>query len=150
MNDQNETASDNHRDNHRDNHPDNYIDSYPDLEDLLDDLYSLQNNLLSDTVDKPATKTARPLPKSLAEENVHNLEIPFLSDIVDDAIDSERQLREQFHQAQQHLFEKTSSAQPITDEQINTLVNSLMTKMRPRIDQLLRDKIRGLVIERFN
>ncbi len=142
MNDQNETASDDDLDND--------LDSYPDLQDLLDHLDSLQNNLLSDTADKPATKTARPLPKSLAEENVHNLEIPFLNDIVDDAIDSERQLREQFHQAQQHLFEKTSSAQPITDEQINTLVNSLMTKMRPRIDQLLRDKIRGLVIERFN
>lgn len=142
MNDQNETASDDDLDND--------LDSYPDLQDLLDHLDSLQNNLLSDTADKPATKTARPLPKSLAEENVHNLEIPFLSDIVDDAIDSERQLREQFHQAQQHLFEKTSSAQPISEEQINTLVNSLMTKMRPRIDQLLRDKIRGLVIERFN
>ena len=142
MNDQNETASDDDLDND--------LDSYPDLQDLLDHLDSLQNNLLSDTADKPATKTARPLPKSLAEENVHNLEIPFLSDIVDDAIDSEQQLREQFHQAQQHLFEKTSSAQPISEEQINTLVNSLMTKMRPRIDQLLRDKIRGLVIERFN
>ena len=142
MNDQNETASD--------NNPDDDLDSYPDLQDLLDHLDSLQNNLLSDTADKPTTKTARPLPKSLAEENVHNLEIPFLSDIVDDAIDSERQLREQFHQAQQHLFEKTSSAQPISEEQINTLVNTLMTKMRPRIDQLLRDKIRGLVIERFN
>ena len=146
MNDQNETASDNNPDDDLDND----LDSYPDLQDLLDHLDSLQNNLLSDTADKPTTKTARPLPKSLAEENVHNLEIPFLNDIVDDAIDSERQLREQFHQAQQHLFEKTSSAQPITDEQINTLVNSLMTKMRPRIDQLLRDKIRGLVIERFN
>ena len=150
MNDQNETASDNNPDNNPDDDLDNDLDSYPDLQDLLDHLDSLQNNLLSDTADKPTTKTARPLPKSLAEENVHNLEIPFLSDIVDDAIDSERQLREQFHQAQQHLFEKTSSAQPITDEQINTLVNSLMTKMRPRIDQLLRDKIRGLVIERFN
>jgi hypothetical protein len=150
MNDQNETASDNNPDNNPDDDLDNDLDSYPDLQDLLDHLDSLQNNLLSDTADKPATKTARPLPKSLAEENVHNLEIPFLNDIVDDAIDSERQLREQFHQAQQHLFEKTSSAQPITDEQINTLVNSLMTKMRPRIDQLLRDKIRGLVIERFN
>ena len=146
MNDQNETASDNNPDDDLDND----LDSYPDLQDLLDHLDSLQNNLLSDTADKPATKTARPLPKSLAEENVHNLEIPFLSDIVDDAIDSERQLREQFHQAQQHLFEKTSSAQPISEEQINTLVNTLMTKMRPRIDQLLRDKIRGLVIERFN
>ena len=146
MNDQNETASDNNPDDDLDND----LDSYPDLQDLLDHLDSLQNNLLSDTADKPATKTARPLPKSLAEENVHNLEIPFLSDIVDDAIDSERQLREQFHQAQQHLFEKTSSAQPTSEEQINTLVNTLMTKMRPRIDQLLRDKIRGLVIERFN
>ena len=142
MNDQNETASDDDLDND--------LDSYPDLQDLLDHLDSLQNNLLSDTADKPTTKTARPLPKSLAEENVHNLEIPFLNDIVDDAIDSERQLREQFHQAQQHLFEKTSSAQPISEEQINTLVNTLMTKMRPRIDQLLRDKIRGLVVERFN
>ena len=146
MSDQNEATVDNHADNHRDN----YLDSYPDLEDLLDDLYSLQNNLLSDTAGKPAAKTDRQLPESPAEANVHNLEIPILGDIVDDAIDGERQLREQFHQAQQHLFEKPCSAQPVTDEQINTMVNRLMTKMRPRIDQLLRDKIRGLVVERFN
>ena len=138
MSDQNKTTGDND------------ANSYPDLEDLLDDLYSLQNNLLCDAADKPAAKTDQQLPENLAEEGVHNIEIPILGDIVDDAIDGERQLREQFHQAQQHLFEKPCSAQPVTDEQINTVVNKLMTKMRPRIEQLLRDKIRGLVVERFN
>ena len=71
--------------------------------------------------------------------------------IISQSIDCDVFINNAFHEtAQQHLFEKTSSAQPISEEQINTLVNTLMTKMRPRIDQLLRDKIRGLVIERFN
>ena len=55
-----------------------------DLENLLDDLYSLQDNLLSDTAEKALANTDLQLPDSLSEEDVHNLEIPILSDVVDD------------------------------------------------------------------
>ncbi|MDB9737383.1 hypothetical protein OAD32_00535 [Porticoccaceae bacterium] len=125
-----------------------------DLENLLDDLYSLQDNLLSDTGEKTQPKANLELPNSLSEDDVHNLEIPILSDVVDDEVDGEKLLRDQFNQAQQHLFEKPSATQPSTNgpsnDQINAVVNKLMSKMRPRIDQLLREKIRNLVIERFN
>lgn len=124
-----------------------------DLENLLDDLYSLQDNLLSDTAEKAMTNTDLQLPDSLSEDDVHNLEIPILSDVVDDEVDGEKQLSDQFNQAQQHLFEKPSAVQASTDgpsnDQINAVVNKLMAKMRPRIDQLLREKIRNLVVERF-
>ncbi len=125
-----------------------------DLENLLDDLYSLQDNLLSDSTAKALSNADLELPDSLSEEDVHNLEIPILSDVVDDEVDGEKLLREQFNQAQQHLFENPSAAQASTNEpsndQINAVVNKLMAKMRPRIDQLLREKIRNLVVERFN
>ena len=125
-----------------------------DLENLLDDLYSLQDNLLSDTGEKTQPKANLELPNSLSEDDVHNLEIPILSDVVDDEVDGEKLLRDQFNQAQQHLFENPSATQPSTNgpsnDQINAVVNKLMSKMRPRIDQLLREKIRNLVVERFN
>ena len=125
-----------------------------DLENLLDDLYSLQDNLLSDTGEKAQPNANLELPNSLSEDDVHNLEIPILSDVVDDEVDGEKLLRDQFNQAQQHLFENPSATQPSTNgpsnDQINAVVNKLMSKMRPRIDQLLREKIRNLVVERFN
>jgi len=125
-----------------------------DLENLLDDLYSLQDNLLSDTGEKAQPNADLELPNSLSEDDVHNLEIPILSDVVDDEVDGEKLLRDQFNQAQQHLFENPSAAQASTNgpsnDQINAVVNKLMSKMRPRIDQLLREKIRNLVVERFN
>ena len=125
-----------------------------DLENLLDDLYSLQDNLLSDTSEKAQPNADLELPNSLSEDDVHNLEIPILSDVVDDEVDGEKLLRDQFNQAQQHLFENPSATQPSTNgpsnDQINAVVNKLMSKMRPRIDQLLREKIRNLVVERFN
>jgi hypothetical protein len=124
-----------------------------DLENLLDDLYSLQDNLLSDTSEKALANNDLRLPESLSEDDVHNLEIPILSDVVDDEVDGEKLLGDQFNQAQQHLFEKPSAAQASTNEpsndQINAVVNKLMSKMRPRIDQLLREKVRDLVVERF-
>ena len=85
-----------------------------DLEKLLDDLYSLQDNLLSDNVEKALANTDLQLPDSLSEDDVHNLEIPILSDVVDDEVDGEKLLSDQFNQAQQHLFEKPSATQPST------------------------------------
>ena len=65
-----------------------------DLEKLLDDLYSLQDNLLSDNVEKALANTDLQLPDSLSEDDVHNLEIPILSDVVDDEVDGEKLLRD--------------------------------------------------------
>ena len=135
-----------------DNNPS--LTSSSDLEKLLDDLYSLQDNLLSDATAQALADTDLQLPESLTAEDIHHLEIPILSDVVDDEVDGEKLLSNQFNQAQQHLFEKTSAGQASTqgpsNEQINAVVNKLMGKMRPRIDQLLREKIRHLVTERFN
>tara|TARA_B110000238_G_scaffold129888_1_gene140261 strand:+ start:267 stop:704 length:438 start_codon:yes stop_codon:yes gene_type:complete len=129
------------------------LSSSADLEDLLDDLYSLQNNLLSDATAQSLSDTDLQLPESLSDEDVHNLEIPILSDVIGDEVDGEKLLSDQFNQAQQHLFEKPSSGQAspngASNEQINAVVSKLMSKMRPRIDQLLREKIRNLVVERF-
>ena len=130
------------------------LTSSSDLEELLDDLYSLQNNLLSDATAQALAETDLELPDSLSADDVHNLEIPILSDVVDDEVDGEKLLSEQFNQAQQHLFEKPAAGQASSsgpsDDQINAVVNKLMNKMRPRVDQLLREKIRHLVVERFN
>jgi len=121
---------------------------YPDYENLLDDLYSLQKNLLPDE-DAPAEKSA-PLPPGISDEDMHHLEIPILSEVVDSGIYEEQLLKEKFNSAQQHLFEQPPAPQPITDEQINAVVTKLMVQMRPKFEQLLRDKIHSMVVERFN
>ena len=73
--------------------------------------------------------------------------------MVDSEILNERQSRETFNSAQQNLFEQNdanTAPQPVTEEQINTVVNKLMARMRPKFDQMLRDKIRTVVVARFN
>jgi hypothetical protein len=127
-------------------------DRYPDYENLLDDLYSLQKNLLPGENISGDTNPGNnpPLPANIADDDIHNLEIPILSEVVDSEIHDEQQLKEKFNSAQQHLFEQPSTPQPATDEQINAVVSKLMARMRPKIDQILRDKIRTMVIERFN
>ena len=128
-------------------------DRYPDYENLLDDLYSLQKNLLPESAS--SSENSSQLPPSVADEDLHNLEIPILSEVVDSEVHQEQQVKETFNSAQQHLFEQPSSqssqpsSQPITEEQINTVVSKLMTRLRPKIDQLLRDKIRAMAVERF-
>jgi len=126
---------------------------YPDYENLLDDLYSLQKNLLPDE-DAPAEKSA-PLPPGISDEDMHHLKIPILSEVVDSGIYEEQPLKEIFNSAQQHLFDQPASQQPsppqlATDEQINGVVDKLMARMHPKFEQLLRDKIHSMVVERFN
>ena len=119
----------------------------PDLDDLLDDLYSLQTNLLPSA--NPTTFDLDSLPHSLTDDGVHNLEIPILTDTVDKEIHTEQQLRDSFNQAQQHLFDRQPSGQPVSDEQIDIVVNKLVSRLRPKVEQLLREKLRTIVIERF-
>jgi hypothetical protein len=119
----------------------------PDLDDLLDDLYSLQTNLLPNA--NPTTFDLDSLPHSLTDDGIHNLEIPILTDTVDKEIQAEQQLRDSFNQAQQHLFDRQPSGQPVSDEQIDIVVNKLVSRLRPKVEQLLREKLRTIVIERF-
>ncbi|MDP4655099.1 MAG: hypothetical protein NWS22_01625 [Porticoccaceae bacterium] len=119
----------------------------PDLDDFLDDLYSLQTNLLPNA--NPTTFDLDSLPHSLTDDGIHNLEIPILTDTVDKEIQAEQQLRDSFNQAQQHLFDRQPSGQPVSDEQIDIVVNKLVSRLRPKVEQLLREKLRTIVIERF-
>ena len=119
----------------------------PDLDDLLDDLYSLQTNLLPNA--NLTTLDLDSLPHSLTDDGIHNLEIPILTDTVDKEIHAEQQLRDSFNQAQQHLFDRQPSGQPVSDEQIDIVVNKLVSRLRPKVEQLLREKLRTIVIERF-
>jgi hypothetical protein len=119
----------------------------PDLDDLLDDLYSLQTNLLPSA--NPTTFDLDRLPHSLTDDGIHNLEIPILTDTVDKEIHAEQQLRDSFNQAQQHLFDRQPSGQPVSDEQIDIVVNKLLSRLRPKVEQLLREKLSTIVIERF-
>ncbi len=119
----------------------------PDLDDFLDDLYSLQTNLLPNA--NPTTFDLDSLPHSLTDDGIHNLEIPILTDTVDKEIHAEQQLRDSFNQAQQHLFDRQPTGQPVSDEQIDIVVNKLVSRLRPKVEQLLREKLRTIVIERF-
>ena len=128
-------------------------DSYPDFEHLLEDLHSLQENLIRGKTSSENCAEKDPELPSVADEDIQHLEIPILTEVVDSEILNERQSRETFNSAQQNLFEQNdanTAPQPVTEEQINTVVNKLMARMRPKFDQMLRDKIRTVVVARFN
>ncbi len=122
------------------------------FDQLLDDLYALQKNLLHDEFNKPEELE---LPETDPEADFDSLEIPILTQSLNREIDDEHQSRKAFDEAQHILFENPDS-QPlvnpaqVNEEQVNAIVNRLMGKMRPKVEQLLREKIRAKVIERFN
>ena len=128
-------------------------DSYPDFEHLLEDLHSLQENLIRGKTSGENCAEKDPELPPVADEDIQHLEIPILTEVVDSEILNERQSRETFNSAQQNLFEQNdanTAPQPVTEEQINTVVNKLRARMRPKFDQMLRDKIRTVVVARFN
>ena len=116
-------------------------DRSPVYKNLLEDLYSLQKNLLPNKTSRTQTDT---------DKDSHSLEISILIDVIDREIEDERQLTETFNGAQQHLFDQSTTPQPVTEEQINAVVVKLMARMRPKIEQILRNKIHSMVKERFN
>ncbi|MDA8936924.1 hypothetical protein N9H25_06870, partial [Porticoccaceae bacterium] len=79
-----------------------------------------------------------------------NLEIPILTQSLNQEIDHEHESRKVFDEAQHHLFEQSDTEPAIGEEQINAIVSKLMGRLKPRVEQLLREKIRAKVIERFN
>ena len=127
-------------------HSDSTDATKPDYDKILDDLYSLQKNLLpTGNVNEPAE-----LPEQSSDEDIDSLEIPILTESLDQEIDSEHQARKVFDEAQHHLFDSADRESAIDEAKINAIVNKLMTRMRPKMEQLLREKIRAKVIERFN
>lgn len=127
-------------------------------EKLLDELYFLQKNLLhSGDANRSfldATTELHLEPDSLAQD-FDSLEIPILTQTLNQEIDSEHQARTVFDEAQHHLWEQPDGQQStdnsqISEEQVTAIVNKLMARLKPRVEQLLREKIRSKVIERFN
>tara|TARA_B110000208_G_scaffold45669_1_gene60530 strand:- start:516 stop:932 length:417 start_codon:yes stop_codon:yes gene_type:complete len=123
----------------------------PDYDSILDDLYSLQKNLLPSSDNKhEQDKAPAELPEEQSDEDIDSLEIPILTQSLDEEIDSVHQARKVFDEAQHHLFDKADAQSAFDDAKINAIVNKLMVRMRPKMEQLLREKIRAKVIERFN
>ena len=123
----------------------------PDYDSILDDLYSLQKNLLPSSDNKhEQDKAPTELPEEQSDEDIDSLEIPILTQSLDEEIDSVHQARKVFDEAQHHLFDKADAQSAVDDAKINAIVNKLMVRMRPKMEQLLREKIRAKVIERFN
>lgn len=108
-----------------------------DYDQLLDDLYSLHENLmLRDAI------SDHEIPK------LEHLQIPLLTQSLDHEIDTEHQSRKVFNEAQHHLFEKVVG--DCNEAQVDAMVTRLMTSLRPRLEKLLREKVRAKVIERLN
>jgi len=116
-------------------------DSY---DSMLDELYDLHKKLLQQEL-----KYSDP---SQDQQTQHsdNLEIPILTQSLNQEIDHEHESRKVFDEAQHHLFEQSDTEPAIGEEQINAIVSKLMGRLKPRVEQLLREKIRAKVIERFN
>ena len=122
-----------------------------DHDSILDDLYSPQKNLLPSSDNKhEQDKSPAELPEEQSDEDIDSLEIPILTQSLDEEIDSVHQARKVFDEAQHHLFDKADAQSAVDDAKINAIVNKLMVRMRPKMEQLLREKIRAKVIERFN
>ena len=108
-----------------------------DYDQLLDDLYSLHKNLLH-----------RDAISDHEIPNLEHLQIPLLTQSLDHEIDTEHQSRKVFNEAQHHLFEKVDG--DCDEAQVDAIVTRLMTSLRPRLESLLREKVRAKVIERLN
>ncbi|CAI8274698.1 hypothetical protein OAI19_02260 [Porticoccaceae bacterium] len=127
-------------------------------EKLLDELYFLQKNLLhSDDANRSSLEATADLhlESDSPEQDFDSLEIPILTQTLNQEIDSEHQARKVFDEAQHHLWEQPDGQQStdnpqISEEQVTAIVNKLMARLKPRVEQLLREKIRSKVIERFN
>lgn len=116
---------------------------------MLDELYDLHKQLLEQ--DSQAVNLLhRQDAEADSDPDTDNLEIPILTETLNQEIDQEHQSRKVFDEAQHHLFEQADRAPAITEEQVNAIVNKLMGRLKPRVEQLLREKIRAKVIERFN
>ena len=120
-----------------------------DYDSMLDELYDLHKQLLQQD-DQPLDLFHNQDAESDSDPDTDNLEIPILTESLNQEIDQEHQSRRVFDEDQHHLFEQSESAPTINQDQVNAIVNKLMGRLKPRVEQLLREKIRAKVIERFN
>ena len=120
-----------------------------DYDSMLDELYDLHKQLLQQDI-QPVDLFHNQDAETNPGPDTDNLEIPILTESLNQEIDQEHQSRRVFDEAQHHLFEQSESAPTINQEQVNAIVNKLMGRLKPRVEQLLREKIRAKVIERFN
>lgn len=122
-------------------------DDHDYFDQLLDELYLLQEKLLHA---EPGILNSNEQQTADVAMDYDPLNIPILTQTLNREIDDEHQSRQQFDEAQHHLFEQPESQPSINEEQVTAIVNRLMGKLRPKVEQLLRQKIRSKVIERFN
>lgn len=117
------------------------------IEALLDDLYSLQDSLLENR-----TKKTVDLPKTATPEELESLEIPILTDVVDQAVSSVKQQLAAQSESQQGLFDEgisTEASSALDDQQIQQVVDKLMQKLKPKLEKLLRDRLLAKVRARM-
>ena len=122
-------------------------DDHDYFDQLLDELYLLQEKLLHA---EPGILNSNEQLTADVAMDYDPLNIPILTQTLNREIDDEHQSRQQFDEAQHHLFEQPENQPSINEEQVTAIVNRLMGKLRPKVEQLLRQKIRSKVIERFN
>ena len=122
-------------------------DDHDYFDQLLDELYLLQEKLLHA---EPGILSDTEQQTTDVATDYDPLNIPILTQTLNREIDDEHQSRQQFDEAQHHLFEQPENQPSINEEQVTAIVNRLMGKLRPKVEQLLRHKIRSKVIERFN
>ena len=116
-------------------------DSY---DSMLDELYDLHKKLLQQELQYSDPS------QDQQTQHSDNLEIPIRTQSLKQEIDHEHESRKVFDEAQHHLFEQSDVEPAIGEEQIKAIVSKLMGRLKPRVEQLLREKIRAKVIERFN
>ena len=122
-------------------------DDHAYFDQILDELYLLQEKLLHAELGILNDNEQQTADVAM---DYDPLNIPILTQTLNREIDDEHQSRQQFDEAQHHLFEQPESQPSINEEQVTAIVNRLMGKLRPKMEQLLRQKIRSKVIERFN
>ncbi len=119
------------------------------FDELLDDLDLLQKDLLhAEGLETAAEQDIKGYDSE--EQDSDSLEIPILTQSLNREIDSEHESRKIFDEAQHHLFEEPGVQAAMNEEQVNAIVTKLMGRLKPKVEQLLREKIRAKVIERFN
>ncbi len=119
------------------------------FDELLDDLDLLQKDLLhAEGLETAAEQDIKGYDSE--EQDSDSLEIPILTQSLNREIDSEHESRKIFDEAQHHLFEEPGAQAAMNEEQVNAIVTKLMGRLKPKVEQLLREKIRAKVIERFN
>lgn len=131
-----------------DKHPEQSADQESDFESLLDDLYSLQESLIQNQPRKEIE-----LPKTESNGDLDSLDIPILTESLDEEIGRHQTSGDKPAEVQHHLFEEPEqspqSKPQLSEEQINTIVEKIVTRSLPTLKEKLRQRVRSKVIARL-